>query len=189
MLPRRTRRARRGRGRPRRRRRPVPAGHRASRAPPPRLPDRLRGHVRVERRHVDAERHPRRVRARADRQAAAASAWCSSRSSGRCCSSRSRAALLADTRRPAAAARHAADRAGRRCRSCSPRSSWTTRLRRRGSSSCIVFAIGIANALGAPGLERDPADARAARRHARRGRADVRADEPVACHRSRDRRR
>ena len=53
----------------------------------------------------------------------------------------------------------------------------------------LVFAIGIANSIGAPGLERDPADARAARGPRRRDRAPVGADEPVPRHRPGDRRR
>ena len=69
------------------------------------------------------------------------------------------------------------------------RASCSSTSRRRRGIVVFVFAIGIANALGAPGPERDPADARAARRPARRGRAAVGADEPVACHRARDRRR
>ena len=51
------------RGRARRRRRRVPAGHRAGRAAAPQLPHRLLRHVRVEHRHVDAERRARRLRA------------------------------------------------------------------------------------------------------------------------------
>ena len=43
-----------------------------------------------------------------------------------------------------------------------------------------MFAIGIANALGAPGPQRDPADARSPRGPPGRGRAAVGADEPVA---------
>ncbi len=41
----------------------VPAGHRAGRAAARQLPHRLLRHVRVEHRHVDAERRARRVRA------------------------------------------------------------------------------------------------------------------------------
>ena len=61
-------RARGRRGRARRRRRPVSAGHRGGGAAQPQLPHRLHRHVRVEHRHVDAERHPRRVRVRAHGQ-------------------------------------------------------------------------------------------------------------------------
>ena len=52
----------------------------------------------------------------------------------------------------------------------------------------LVFAIGIANALGRPGTERDPAHTRSRRGPERRSRAHVGADEPVARHRSRHRR-
>ena len=53
----------------------------------------------------------------------------------------------------------------------------------------LVFAIGIANAFGAPGPERDLAHARSTRRPARCRRAPVGPDEPLARHRARDRRR
>ena len=81
-------RARGRRRRPRRRRRRVPAGHRGGRAAAPRLSHRLRRDVLVEHRHVDAERHPRRVRAPSSRTADSTSGSSTSVSSGRCCSCR-----------------------------------------------------------------------------------------------------
>ena len=143
-------RARGVRGRARRRRRPVPAGHRAGRAPAPQLPDRLLRRVRVEHRHVDAERRARRVRVEAHRLVGLRRPRVLRAARARCCSSR-RSAGCWPTSSTAGGSSSA-----RSSRSSGSRSALAgIALSSHPSHVLIVvavFAVGIANALGAPGL-------------------------------------
>ena len=99
-------------------------------------------------------------------------------SSDRCCSCRRSAACSPTSSTGAGCSSARRSRRSAFSFAAGRSSRWPT-TRRESLIVALVFAIGIANALGAPGPQRDPADARAPRGPARRGRARVGADEPV----------
>ena len=123
--------------------------HGPGRPAPPHVPAALHRGVRLQHRHVDAERRPRRPRLRPHRVGARSSGSSSSPSSARCSCCRSSAACW-PTSSTAASCSSSSPSSSCASRSCWP--SWPPPTTRRTWPrwSRVVFAIGVGQAIYAP---------------------------------------
>ena len=145
-------------------------------------------HVRVEHRHVDAERAPRARTGTRSRTRRPTSAILFFAQLGPLLLFSNLGGVLADVARPPPTPARVPGRSSSSSRSCS-RCSSRRRIPTRCCSSCCVLVDRDRRTRSArPALELDPADARPQAGPARRGLAPVGADEPVAGDRAGDRR-